>query len=150
MDVLAGVLMGPTLCAAVRRAHTGGNVLTSGGAAPMVRTGSSDDVVARTHVREARTTSAVDERPAAPACSGTPDWDLLVDELELLSETDPHACVARSVGALELALARGDEDAGMGLSCHAAYAHHVLADDAAALAAATRTETLAQERGDLV
>jgi hypothetical protein len=38
----------------------------------------------------------------------------------------------------------------MRLSCHAAYAHHVLADDAAALAAATRTETLAQERGDLV
>jgi len=45
MDVLAGVLMGPTLCAAVRRAHTGGKLLTSGGAAPMVRTGSSDDVV---------------------------------------------------------------------------------------------------------
>jgi diguanylate cyclase (GGDEF)-like protein len=125
-------------------------VLTSDGAAPMVPTGSSDDVVARTHVREARTISAVDERPAAAACSDTPDWDLLVDELELLSETDPHACVARSVGALELARAQGDEDAEMRLSCLAAYAHHVLADDAAALAAANRTETLAQELGDLV
>ena len=100
--------------------------------------------------REATTIPAVDERPAALDGPGTPDWDLLVDELELLSETDPHACVSRSVGALELARALGDEDAEMRLSCHAAYAHHVLADDASALAAAARTETLAQERGDLV
>ncbi|PVU81892.1 hypothetical protein DDP54_01355 [Cellulomonas sp. WB94] len=92
----------------------------------------------------------MDERPAAIDRPGTPDWDLLVDELELLSETDPHACVARSVGALELARALDDEDAEMRLSCLTAYAHHVLADDAAALAAAARTETLARERGDLV
>ena len=100
--------------------------------------------------REATTIPAVDERPAALDGPGTPDWDLLVDELELLSETDPHACVSRSVGALELARALGDEDAEMRLSCHAAYAHHVLADDASALAAAARTETLAQQRSDLV
>jgi diguanylate cyclase (GGDEF)-like protein len=126
------------------------DVLISGCPTSMVRTGSNGGVVVSTCVREAGTITAVDERPAATASSGTPDWDLLVDELELLSETDPHTCVARSVSALELARAHGDEDAEMRLSCHAAYAHHVLADDAAALTAATRAETIAQQRGELV
>ncbi|MGV8976577.1 MAG: diguanylate cyclase [Cellulomonas sp.] len=92
----------------------------------------------------------MDERPVASSLTGAPDWDVLVDELELLSETDPRACVARSVGALDLAREQGDEDAEMRVSCHAAYAYHVLADDAQALAAATRTEALAGARGDLV
>ena len=86
-------------------------------------------------------------RPDVPA--DVPDWQALVDELELLRDSDARACAARSVESLTLARTWGENDAEMRLSYYAALAYHLLADDAAALAAAARTEQIARERGAL-
>jgi diguanylate cyclase (GGDEF)-like protein len=82
--------------------------------------------------------------------SHTPDWDALVEELELLQDSDAPACVTRAEEYLDLARLYGDEHAEMRLACCAAYAHQVLARDADALEAAARAEQLAHARGDLV
>ncbi|MGW6131275.1 tetratricopeptide repeat-containing diguanylate cyclase [Cellulomonas sp. NPDC055163] len=79
-----------------------------------------------------------------------PDWDALVDELELLQDSDAPACVERAREYLDLARLHGDEHAEMRLSCCVAFAHHVLAQDADALRAAGRAQHLAHELGDLV
>ncbi|PFG35177.1 GGDEF domain-containing protein [Sanguibacter antarcticus] len=82
--------------------------------------------------------------------SHTPNWDALVDELELLQDSDALVCVERADEYLDLARLYGDEHAEMRLLCCAAYAHHVLAHDADALETASRAEHLAHTRGDLV
>lgn len=92
----------------------------------------------------------VDARSSAPArATHTPDWDALVDELELLEDSDPPACVTRAEEYLDLARLYGDEHAEMRLACRAAYAHQALGRDAEALAAASRAEQLAHTLGDL-
>ncbi|MCL3860282.1 GGDEF domain-containing protein [Actinotalea sp. K2] len=94
--------------------------------------------------------SAVDELRATTADPPLPDWDALVEELEFLSDSDAPTCAARSTEAILLARARNDDDAEMRLCYYAAVAHHHLAHDAAALEAASRTEAIARERGELV
>ena len=95
--------------------------------------------------------SVVDARTADPShATHTPDWDALVDELELLQDSDALTCVERAEEYLDLARLYGDENAEMRLACCAAYAHHVLGQDADALATAARAEHLAHTLSDLV
>ncbi|WP_149202027.1 tetratricopeptide repeat-containing diguanylate cyclase [Actinotalea subterranea] len=82
-----------------------------------------------------------------------PDHDLtdpLADELEFLLDSDPTAAARLATAEAERAHDLGDEDAEMRFTYYAAYAHHLLGADAAALRAAARAEALADERGELV
>ncbi len=82
------------------------------------------------------------------AVAGTWDWDVLVDELEFLSEHDPETCIDRADEPLAAARAQGLTDAEMKVCLHVGMAHLHLGHDSAALAAAERTAHLAQRADD--
>ncbi|WP_165372674.1 tetratricopeptide repeat-containing diguanylate cyclase [Pengzhenrongella frigida] len=77
-----------------------------------------------------------------------PDWDLLIAELEQLLDSDARACADRATRAL--AQSPTDPDVEMRLSYVAALAHHLLAEDTAAMTAAARAEQIARARGEHV
>ncbi|WP_372593515.1 diguanylate cyclase [Actinotalea sp.] len=83
--------------------------------------------------------------PARP-CDRLP---LEIDELEVLLHADPHACATRAADAVECARGAGDLDAEMRLSWIVASAYRLLGRDGDALAAADRTEQLAERAEDL-
>jgi len=84
------------------------------------------------------------ERPASV------DEPEMIDELGFLLDADPAECARRATHQAAIARESGDGDAEMRLSYYAGFAHHLLGEDEAALAAARRTETLAVACGDLV
>lgn len=92
------------------------------------------------------------ETDRSPAEVTTPpdDAGTLEEELEFLLDADPAACARRATEAVALAHAVGDDGAEMRLTYYAAYAHHLLGEDAEALDAARRAESLAVHLGNLV
>ncbi|MHA3947293.1 GGDEF domain-containing protein [Cellulomonas bogoriensis] len=92
----------------------------------------------------------VEDQVRDDAAATAPDWAVLLEDLELLVDSDAASCARRADEGIALAQVRGDRDAEMRLTYYAAVARHLLGDDRRSLELAQHAEELADHRGDLV